>query len=115
MRLNLDDLTLLHLERVVQGNVCLGAEPGEIAELDDRFVGANALAGVLHPLQDVRVGVLGGHLERAADVVGRQLAHVRGRKLGQVHADAAGDEHLADSRFRAGLSHQPEERAVVGP
>ena len=32
-----------------------------------------------------------------------QLAHVFGRQLGQVHADAAGDEHLADAGLRRGL------------
>ncbi len=58
--------------------------------------------------------MLGRDLQMAADVVGRQLVHVFRRKLGQVHADAAGDQHLADARLRAGAAHQLDERAVVG-
>ena len=51
-RLDLDDLPLLDAIRVVEGDVGVGAELVEIAELDDRLVGAHALARVFHPLDD---------------------------------------------------------------
>ena len=51
-RLDLDDLPLLDAEGVLERDVGVGAELVEVAELDDRLVGPDALARVLHPLED---------------------------------------------------------------
>ena len=50
--LDLDDLPFLDPEGILERNVGVGAEPRELAELDDRLVGPHALAGVLVPLDD---------------------------------------------------------------
>jgi len=50
----------------------------------------------------------------APDMVGGQLLHVLGRELGQIHADAAGDEDLANAGLGARAAHELDERAVVG-
>ena len=85
-----------------------------LLELARRSCSKLSLAGFFIRSEDGRVGVLGGDLELAADVVGRQLAQVFRRQLGQVHADAAGDQNLADARLAAGPTHQLQQWAVIG-
>src|SRR5262249_46359234 len=68
---------------------------------------------LLHHVEHAGVSVLWGDFEMGADVVRRQFAHVFRRELAQVHADAAGDEHLANARLRAGAAHQLDEWTVV--
>ena len=46
-RLDLDDLTFLHAEGVVKRHVRFGGQPAQVAQLDHRFVGPHAFAGVL--------------------------------------------------------------------
>ena len=78
-------------------------EPLEIARI-----------GLLHQPQDVRVGVLGRHLQVPADVVLGQLGQVFRRFLGEVHPDAGGHQHRVDAGHLAALPHQVDQRAVAG-
>ena len=50
-RLDLDDLALLDAEGIVKGHISFGTELLKVAQLDHRFVGPHALAGVLLPLE----------------------------------------------------------------
>ena len=51
-------------------------------------------ARLLHQVEHPRVGVLGRHLQETADMMLDQFAHVLRAAAGQVHADAAGDQHF---------------------
>jgi hypothetical protein len=74
------------------------------------------VAGWLAHFQAEHIGIdmLGRHLEMAADVVPGEFAHVVGAAAGEIHADAAGDEHPFDARRFAGFTHDLQQRRVIG-
>ena len=51
-RLDLDGLALLDAIGVLDRDVAVGDQAVEVAQLDDRLIRPDALAGVLHPLGD---------------------------------------------------------------
>ncbi len=72
----------------------------------------SSLLGFAHLVQHVRIGVLGSDFQMPADMVLGQFSHVLGRTPCQVHANAAGDQHLLDAGRLAGVCASS---AISGP
>ena len=76
-----------------------------LVALDARF---------FHLVEHVRVDVLGRDRELTAGVMLRQLTHELRAFLGQIVANAGGDEDATNALLSADFAEQTHERTVIG-
>ena len=67
-----------------------------------------------HAAKCLKVAVFRGDLEQSSDVVFGKFVYVLRGELGEICADATGDQHFANARRLAGFTHEGDQGIVVG-